>query len=170
LLFYNDILFGAFMKPPVPKNLYRRAQSKKKRGKRESIFADFILTGNRAHVCIVQADTKADPVPQIAIIAPTTSIIPSIIPHFLSRATFAAIGPIMHIINAENEPKKAIIASNSGTAMDTPTEAKVTIIRCAFPKTTFVDQGREVDIFTAMSSGEATADSIPRSTSRTAFS
>jgi hypothetical protein len=54
-----------------------------------------------------QASKNAAPVPHTAITTASTITNPSNTPHRRSIATFAAIGPITHRTNAENEPRKA---------------------------------------------------------------
>ena len=77
--------------------------------------------------------TKAAIVPQVAITNAIRRRTASSQLHFPSNATFADTGPITHNKNAEKEPRKAIIALNSGmkienaTAMSANTDLSTTI-------------------------------------------
>lgn len=75
------------------------------------------------YVCI--HTEKADTVPHVAM---TTAIIKSIashLLHFFCKATFADTGPITQSMNAENEPRKAIIELNSGKNIETAMQRQV---------------------------------------------
>ena len=52
-------------------------------------------------------------------------IVPSIIPHFPEMDTFAATGPMMHSINADEHPKKARVLLKPGTRIDIMTDPSV---------------------------------------------
>lgn len=73
---------------------------------------------------------KAATVPQIAIVTPVATIIPSNQPHFPAITTFAMTGPTIESMKAEKEPRNAIIELNSGTATETATASVVKKTRC----------------------------------------
>lgn len=75
--------------------------------------------------------------PQTAIADARNIIIASTDPHFPAIATFAAIGPMTHSMNADEHPKKARIALKPGTSIDIMTDSNVTLIRWAMRKPLF---------------------------------
>jgi hypothetical protein len=68
---------------------------------------------------------KAAAVPQTAMMIAETRTILSNIPYRPVSAIFAEIGPITQMINAENEPRNAIMEPNSGIRIDIPTDVNV---------------------------------------------
>lgn len=104
---------------------------------------------------------KAAAVPQIAMTTPANMTNPSKGLHLRSIITLAATGPTMASINAEKEPRNAIIELNSGMEMDTKTDKHVMPIRWTiasiFFNITARPDGAIVDMslgFAAKSSGE----------------
>jgi len=91
--------------------------------------------------------------------------------------TFARTGPTTESKNAENDPRKAIIELNSGTAMDTRTARVVKKTRWRMPKRRFhrpkwvpfgaIDSPSGL---TASSSGAESGTSMPSRISIVAFS
>lgn len=72
-------------------------------------------------------------VPHAAITTPVAMIIPSKGVQTPSITTLATTGPTMDNMNAEKDPRMAIMELNSGIKMDTTTTAPVRRMRCAMP-------------------------------------
>ena len=83
------------------------------------------------------ADQKAAPVPQPAIITAITNRTTSQKVRRPANEPFANTGPMTQIKKAENDPRNAMIASNSGMTMDTMTARKVTSVRSSTVKICF---------------------------------
>jgi hypothetical protein len=72
------------------------------------------------------------PIAQKAVIVPQTAMMLAIpnttlsnVPQRPVRTTLAKMGPIIHNMKAERDPRRAIMELNPGTRMDTPTDSKV---------------------------------------------
>lgn len=82
----------------------------------------------------------------------------------------------MHIMKAENDPRKAIMEPNSGTKIETPTDRNVKNIRWATPNIRFspiwepCGDTERPDGFPDKCSGAARGTSSPRRISIVAFS
>lgn len=96
----------------------------------------------------------------------------SIFPQEPLIATFALMGPITQSKKAEKEPKKPIIALNSGIRIDTPTAVMVSSVRSmvipAFLNASFLSLTVLVRGSSCAAGGGAL--SSPRRASRVAFS
>lgn len=88
-------------------------------------YSDVILR----HFQPLEALLKAEEVPHIAIQMASTMTMQSKAPHFFSMIIFADIGPITQSMNAENEPRNAIKALNSGTIIEMATADPVSRTR-----------------------------------------
>lgn len=89
--------------------------------------------GYDLHVCI--HTEKADTVPHVAITIAIIKSPASHLLHFFCKATFADTGPITQSINAENDPRKAIIELNSGKNIETAMQRQVKAERSMMTRT-----------------------------------
>jgi hypothetical protein len=78
------------------------------------LFSGYIHPASESLIVANRYLEKAATVPQIAMTDPTKIIATSKIPHLPSNFTFAATGPTTEMLNAEKDPRNAIITLNSG--------------------------------------------------------
>lgn len=86
----------------------------------------FLLTTKPLHRV---ADHKAAAVPHSAMAIEAIMRSRSTIVAFLSKDTFAAIGPITHNAKTVKDPRMAMIEPKSGTRMDTVTARQARLMR-----------------------------------------
>lgn len=118
------------------------------------------------------ADRNAATVPHTAIIVASPRVRPSKKVHFPLIAILAPMGPITHIMNAENDPKNAIKALKSGTLIDTPTASSVITTLWMLPRSRFRERRAPCGVVSlfATSSWEVGRTSIPSKIDIVAFS
>lgn len=91
-----------------------------------------------------------------------TMIVPSNIPHLPDMDAFAATGPTMHSMNADEHPRNARISLNLGTRIDIITHPSVMQIRCTMRslRLRFSRDARARDILLVSSCGEGWGTSM----------